>query len=67
MKRICGYCKANMGEKCGRCGSFHVVQIVPHGWKCMTCGRTWWAGADPVTTGICEKCLAKATARFHAA
>ena len=59
MKRICSFCNADMGEKCGRCNSLNVSKIstdYPAIYKCLDCGHSWEAGTERPTHGICEQC-----------
>ncbi len=65
MKRICSYCQADMGEKCGKCGSLNVHALPIHGGvptsaarivNCRTCGNTWEEGSEPASHGICASC-----------
>lgn len=57
MKRICCYCKKDMGEKCRKCGGVNVQPLSVDDntvWNCRTCGNTWPEGSEPISHGICE-------------
>ena len=62
MKRICSYCRKDIGEKCGKCGSVFVQVLAktPAGnvelWGCRACGRSWHKDSEGVTDGICDAC-----------
>lgn len=69
MKRICSACKKELGEKCGKCGSLNIVRpilVSPDALWCDDCGHYWIEGTEPLTHGLCEECLAKATATMNA-
>ncbi len=66
MKRICSYCKSNLGEKCGKCGFERLVNLgkpdnfdasLPDLYECLRCHYRFLQGADGVTDGICPPCL----------
>lgn len=64
MKRICSYCQADMGEKCGKCGSLrvtpynHTFNVAQPGqpYICLDCQYVWIEGSEPVSHGICAPC-----------
>lgn len=63
MTRVCAYCQAVIGEKCGQCGSLDVLLrmgLVKPFWTCFACGQRWFEGQEPVTSGICVACYPKA-------
>lgn len=69
MERICGECKKCYGEKCFCCGDDqpHVIGTEPERFKCRKCGHKWTRGEDPVTTGICDRCITGALAKLSIA
>lgn len=70
MTRICSYCKAEIGEKCGQCGSLEVLRLisVPAAdldlWGCMQCGNSWIGGSDGATHTICDSCFPSISAEI---
>lgn len=64
MKRICSYCKSDMGEKCGVCGRTETVLGSINGvFACWNCKRMWVEGSEPDSHGICAACTNRAIGR----
>lgn len=68
MTRVCCYCQAEMGEKCGKCGSldvrtwFSLLWAEIDIWICQGCSHFWVGGADGKTDGICPPCYEREVA-----
>ena len=70
MKRIRSYCKKDMGEKCGECGSLHLVILNPFNlwmgtdvsYHCRDCNNIWKEGTDGVSHGACDPACPAAVA-----
>ena len=60
MIRRCGWCKEEMGRKCGRCGSQKVNILIPGKLigqaYCLSCAWMWSLASEPETHGICDSC-----------
>ena len=57
MLRKCGWCKKELGRKCGRCGS-QKVSLLPGGAAyCLSCVWVWALASEAETTTICDSCL----------
>jgi len=56
MQIVCSWCKAELGEKCHRCGSSNVVQTEPGVYFCQVCEESFHAGEGGGTDSLCPPC-----------
>lgn len=60
MKVVCGWCQKNMGEKCLKCGSHHLVWNGEDcAYFCPACNEHFYEGEGGTSHSICHDCEPK--------